>query len=86
MIMMVVVGVLMLGMPYILKNLDPEVQQDFSERHAKLQSIQQSMQSGDIKTGLSTLVAEDAPRRPSPGAQGSGGGKGKVAGSRSKKR
>jgi len=85
MVMMVVVGVLMLGMPYILKNLDPELQQEFSERHAKLQSIQQSMQSGDIKTGLSTLVAEDA-RRPSPGAQGSSGGKGRVAGSRSKKR
>ncbi|PSR72397.1 hypothetical protein PHLCEN_2v11740 [Hermanssonia centrifuga] len=63
MMMMLVGGALVFAMPYIMKNMDPEVLQDFEKRQAKITNIQSSLQSGDLKSGLSALMAvgdEDA--------------------------
>jgi len=59
MMMMVAAGVMMLGAPYLLKNLDPEALTDFKERQAKMTGIQNSIQSGDIKGGISALMDND---------------------------
>ncbi|KAH7924861.1 hypothetical protein BV22DRAFT_1034652 [Leucogyrophana mollusca] len=63
MMIMVLTGVMMLGMPYIMKNLDPQTLEELQGRQAKVASIQSSMQSGDFKSGLSALLAaEDEPK------------------------
>ena len=36
---------------HLQKNMDPEVMEDFKERHAKMTNIQNSLQSGDIASG-----------------------------------
>jgi hypothetical protein len=59
MMIMVFTGVMMFAMPYIMKNMDPEMLEDFKGRQAKMASIQNSMQSGDLKSGISALLAED---------------------------
>jgi len=59
MMIMVLTGVMMIGMPYILKNLDPQTLEELQGRQAKVASIQNSMQSGDFKSGLSALLAAD---------------------------
>ncbi|KIP12023.1 hypothetical protein PHLGIDRAFT_21319 [Phlebiopsis gigantea 11061_1 CR5-6] len=57
MMMMLVGGALVFSMPYIMKNLDPEVLQDFEKRQAKISTIQSSLNSGDLRTGLSALMS-----------------------------
>ncbi|KAI0079584.1 hypothetical protein K474DRAFT_1591683 [Panus rudis PR-1116 ss-1] len=51
MMLMLFTGIMMLAMPYIMKNMDPEALADFQERQAKIGSIQSSIQSGDFKSG-----------------------------------
>jgi len=63
MIMMVVVGVMVLAMPYIMKNMDPEMLDEFKERQAKMHSIQNSLQNGDIKSSISALLTEPDDRK-----------------------
>ncbi|KAI0651776.1 hypothetical protein C8Q79DRAFT_57498 [Trametes meyenii] len=80
MMMMLGAGVLVLLMPTMMKNMDPEVMEDFKERHAKMTNIQNSLQSGDLASGFSQLLAAsgDEPKAaasgPSKGAS-SGGAK-----------
>ncbi|KAH9946691.1 hypothetical protein B0H21DRAFT_822606 [Amylocystis lapponica] len=63
MLMMLGVGAMVLLMPYLMKNMDPEALQDFKERQARMSSIQSSLQSGDIKSGFSALIsAGDEPK------------------------
>jgi len=59
MLIMVFTGVMMLAMPYIMKNMDPEMLEEMKGRQAKMASIQSSMQSGDIKSSISALMAGD---------------------------
>ncbi|KAI0824240.1 hypothetical protein BC628DRAFT_1323366 [Trametes gibbosa] len=56
MMMMLGAGVLVLLLPTLMKNMDPEVMEDFKERHAKMTNIQSSLQSGDIASGFSQLL------------------------------
>ncbi|KAI8995555.1 hypothetical protein BD414DRAFT_479876 [Trametes punicea] len=57
MLMMLGAGVLVLLMPMMMKNMDPEALEEFKERHAKMSSIQNSLQSGDLASGLSQLLS-----------------------------
>jgi len=59
MMIMVFTGIMMFAMPYIMKNMDPEMLEDFKGRQAKMANIQNSMQSGDLKSGISALLAGD---------------------------
>ncbi|KZT06892.1 uncharacterized protein LAESUDRAFT_736743 [Laetiporus sulphureus 93-53] len=69
MLMMLSMGAMMLAMPYLMKNMDPEVLQDFNKRQSRIGSLQSSLQSGDISGGLSALLhagEEEKPSTPSP--------------------
>lgn len=83
-LMMIVMGVLVVGLPYLIKNMDPELAKEFNERQARVSGIQNAMQSGDIRGGLSALLAETDPsnlgssRTPSP--QSGAGGSSKPGG------
>ncbi|KAG5718586.1 UPF0480 like protein [Termitomyces sp. T112] len=55
-LMMVVGGAMMLAMPYLMKNMDPEAMEEFKEQHAKVASFQNAVASGDIKTGFSAIM------------------------------
>ncbi|CAL1695997.1 unnamed protein product [Somion occarium] len=66
MLLMLGTGVLMLAMPYIMKNMDPEVLQEFKERQAKITDIQSSIQNGDLKTGLSAMMGGEEKTSPAP--------------------
>ncbi|KAI0094689.1 hypothetical protein BDY19DRAFT_988500 [Irpex rosettiformis] len=63
MLMMLFGGIMVFATPYLMKNMDPEMRKEFEERHAKLSGVQGALQSGDIRAGLSSLMAvadEDA--------------------------
>ncbi|EMD41803.1 hypothetical protein CERSUDRAFT_90379 [Gelatoporia subvermispora B] len=63
MMLTVVVGGMMLLMPYIMKHMDPETLQDFNQRQARISKMQSSLQSGDISSSLSALMAtNDEPK------------------------
>ncbi|KAG6850822.1 hypothetical protein H0H93_008125 [Arthromyces matolae] len=49
--MMILGGAMMLGMPSLMKNVDPEALEEFKEQHAKVKGFQTAVASGDIKTG-----------------------------------
>lgn len=57
MLMMVFGGGMMLAMPYLVKNLDPESLAEFKEQQARLAGMQNAVASGDLKSGLSALMA-----------------------------
>lgn len=59
MLMMVFGGGMMLAMPYLVKNLDPESLKEFKEQQAKFAGVQNAMASGDLKSGLTALMAGD---------------------------
>jgi len=66
MMIMLFTGVMMLAMPYIMKNMDPEMLEDVKQRQAKLSNIQSSLQNGDLKSGLSAIMnGEDHKNAPS---------------------
>lgn len=74
MLMMVFAGVMMLSMPYLMKNMDPEALEEITSRQAKMASVQSAMSSGDFKSGFSALLADDdAPKAvgASPSSKGS---------------
>ncbi|EJD04925.1 uncharacterized protein FOMMEDRAFT_81026 [Fomitiporia mediterranea MF3/22] len=51
-LMMLVMGVLVIGLPYLIKNLDPEVAKELNERQSRVSGIQSSIQSGDFRSGF----------------------------------
>ncbi|KIJ68258.1 hypothetical protein HYDPIDRAFT_106426 [Hydnomerulius pinastri MD-312] len=59
MMIMVLTGVMMLGMPYIMKNLDPQTLEELKGQQGKIANFQNSMQNGDLKSGLSALLAAE---------------------------
>ncbi|THH34112.1 hypothetical protein EUX98_g31 [Antrodiella citrinella] len=64
MLMMVFTGVMVLAMPYLMKNMDPEALQDFGKHQSKIAEVQNAFQSGDIKSGFSAIMnsGEEEPR------------------------
>jgi len=73
----------------IQKNMDPEMLEEMKGRQAKMASIQSSMQSGDIKSSISALMAGDEDPKTS-GARAhpvsSGGSQSRKGGNKNKKR
>jgi len=75
MLLMVGGAGMMLAMPYLMKNLDPEALEDFKEQQNKLGGIQNAFQSGDIKSGISAIMAageEQGPSKPTHPPKGVG--------------
>jgi len=66
MLLMVVGGGMMLAMPYLIKNMDPESLQEFKEQQARMSGIQNAMASGDLKSGFSALLKAAEDPQPSP--------------------
>ncbi|KAF8649903.1 hypothetical protein AX16_005662 [Volvariella volvacea WC 439] len=62
MILMIVAGGMVLAMPYLMKNIDPEALEEFKEQQAKIAGVQNAMASGNLRAGFSTLMdaAEEA--------------------------
>ncbi|KAG6842511.1 hypothetical protein C0991_000037 [Blastosporella zonata] len=54
-LMMVVGGAMMLAMPYLMKNMDPEAVEDFKEQHAKVAGFQNTV-TGDLKSSISAIM------------------------------
>ncbi|KAF8167928.1 hypothetical protein B0H34DRAFT_683677, partial [Crassisporium funariophilum] len=61
MLLMVFGGGMMLAMPYLIKNMDPETLEDFKEQQGRMTGIQNAFQSGDLKSGLNALMAGEEP-------------------------
>lgn len=59
MVLMLLTGVMLLGLPYVIKNTDPQTLEEIKGQHAKFTSIQNSIQSGNIKSGVSSLLTGD---------------------------
>ncbi|KAF9270399.1 hypothetical protein L218DRAFT_952531 [Marasmius fiardii PR-910] len=57
MLLMIFGGGMMLAMPYLMKNMDPEALEDMKEQQAKMAKMQGAMTSGDFKGGLSALMS-----------------------------
>ncbi|KAF8844090.1 hypothetical protein BDN67DRAFT_54162 [Paxillus ammoniavirescens] len=56
---MMLTGLMMLGMPYIMKNLDPQTLEELKGQQAQIANFQSSLHDGDIKSGLSALLAAE---------------------------
>ena len=50
-LMMIVMGGMVLAMPYIMKNLDPELVKEVNQSQARYSGLQSAMQSGDYRGG-----------------------------------
>ncbi|EIW86556.1 hypothetical protein CONPUDRAFT_95162 [Coniophora puteana RWD-64-598 SS2] len=59
MLIMVLTGAMMLAMPYIMKNLDPQTLEELKGQQARVTSLQNSLQNGDLNAGLSALLAAE---------------------------
>ncbi|EGN91736.1 hypothetical protein SERLA73DRAFT_192093 [Serpula lacrymans var. lacrymans S7.3] len=59
MLIAVLTGVMMLGMPYLLKTLDPQMLEEVKDRHASLNGNSNSGQNGHKKSELSMLLNSD---------------------------
>ncbi|KAL0580295.1 hypothetical protein V5O48_001712 [Marasmius crinis-equi] len=57
MLMMIFGGGMMLGMPYLMKNMDPEALEDMKEQQAKMAKMQSALGSGDFKSGFAALMS-----------------------------
>lgn len=66
MLMMLGMGVMVIAMPYLMKNMDPDTLKDFNKRQARIGNLQSSMQSGDIVSGLSALMSTGEEEKPVP--------------------
>ncbi|KAJ7462679.1 hypothetical protein B0H11DRAFT_2053786 [Mycena galericulata] len=59
MLMLLFGGVMVVSMPYLMKNMDPETMKEFKEQQAKMSGMQSALASGDLKAGFSALMADD---------------------------
>ncbi|KAF9569741.1 hypothetical protein CPC08DRAFT_677464 [Agrocybe pediades] len=57
MLLMVGGAGMMLLMPYLIKNLDPEALEELKEQQSKMSGLQSALQSGDFKAGLSSIMS-----------------------------
>jgi len=62
MLIMVLTGVMMFAMPYIMKNMDPEMLEEIKGRQAKMVNIQSSMQSAISNRAYQHLWLATKPR------------------------
>jgi hypothetical protein len=76
-------GLMMLAMPYVMKNLDPEVLQEAQQNQARLQK---ALQSGDLKSGLPPVIGNGDNRSAVATATPSPSGSNNVVKNRGKKR
>ncbi|KJA26169.1 hypothetical protein HYPSUDRAFT_355403 [Hypholoma sublateritium FD-334 SS-4] len=76
MLLMVGGAGMMLAMPYLIKNMDPEALEEFKEQQAKLGGIQNAFQSGEIKSGINAIMAATEEQSSSSSAQPNKGGAG----------
>ncbi|KAJ7071305.1 hypothetical protein C8F01DRAFT_1109955 [Mycena amicta] len=76
-LMLVVGGGMVLAMPYLMKNMDPETLKEFKESQAKASQLQSAVASGDLRAGFSALMADEppAPAPPPAGTKSRGGAK-----------
>ncbi|TBU48403.1 hypothetical protein BD309DRAFT_912012 [Dichomitus squalens] len=89
MMLMLGAGVLVLLTPMMMKNMDPEVMEEFKERHAKMSGAQSALQSGDLMGGFSQLLSaanEEAKGATSVAAKGPSASGAKQRGGKNKKR
>lgn len=86
-LMMVFGAVMMIATPYMLKNMDPEMMEDFKKEQAKMAGVQSALASGDFKSGISAIMAaaEEESAGPSSSAMSAGGKVSQKAGKNSKK-
>ncbi|KAL4068188.1 hypothetical protein J3A83DRAFT_4257172 [Scleroderma citrinum] len=59
MVLMLVTGLMVLGLPYIANNMDPKTIEEIKTSQVKVSSMQNPIQSGDIKSGISALLTGD---------------------------
>ncbi|KAK0246062.1 hypothetical protein EDD85DRAFT_944440 [Armillaria nabsnona] len=89
-LMMVFTGVMVLAMPYLMKNMDPEALEDFKEQQAKVAKMQSAVTNGDFKSGFSALLSagDEVPKEAQPSSTPTGPSKGGSQGNkgRGKKR
>ncbi|KAJ6627221.1 hypothetical protein B0H10DRAFT_1996116 [Mycena sp. CBHHK59/15] len=57
--MVLFVGAMVLAMPYLMKNMDPETMKEFSEQRGKMSQMQDAVASGNLTAGFSALLAAD---------------------------
>ncbi|KII93494.1 hypothetical protein PLICRDRAFT_171238 [Plicaturopsis crispa FD-325 SS-3] len=77
MLMMVFGGVMMLAMPYMMKNMDPESLEEFKAQQSKVTQMQNSLASGDIRNSLSAFLNQEEEK----GAIGASSSNAKATGS-----
>ncbi|VDB99819.1 unnamed protein product [Peniophora sp. CBMAI 1063] len=56
-LMMIAAGVMMFAVPYITKNMDPEMQAEMQANQAKFSSIQNSFMSGDVAGSFNAIMS-----------------------------
>ncbi|THU94823.1 hypothetical protein K435DRAFT_779253 [Dendrothele bispora CBS 962.96] len=82
MLIMILGGAMVLGLPYLMKNMDPEALAELKDQQAKMSQMQNAMTSGDFR-GLSALMAapednrQNQPATQSPSTGKAQGGKGR---------
>lgn len=69
-IMMIITAGMALGVPYLMKNLDPETLKEINEQHQKIAQVQSSGLSGLMNVATSGLQEEE---RPASGGKPKGG-------------
>ncbi|KAF9068040.1 hypothetical protein BDP27DRAFT_1422278 [Rhodocollybia butyracea] len=72
-LMMIFAGGMVLGMPYLMKNMGPESLEELRKEQAKMSHAQSALQNGDFRSGMSALMeavsGQDQPSsQPSPQA------------------
>lgn len=50
-LLMIFGGAMMLAMPYMMKNMDPESLEEFKEQQAKVSKMQSAVANGDLRSG-----------------------------------
>lgn len=83
MLIMVFGGLMMLAMPYIMKNMDPEILQEAQQNQAR---IKNALQSGDLKAGLPAVAGNGDTRSAVATATPPQSGSNNVVKNRAKKR
>ncbi|KAJ6574812.1 hypothetical protein B0H19DRAFT_1125870 [Mycena capillaripes] len=86
MLMLLAGGVMVISMPYLMKNMDPETIKEFKEQQAKMSQMQNAMASGDLKAGFSALVADDPPPAKALPASPAAGAKSRNSNAKNKRR
>ncbi|KAF9240951.1 hypothetical protein BU15DRAFT_45398 [Melanogaster broomeanus] len=56
MMIMLLTGVMMLAMPYIMTNLDPQTLEELKGHRGQIANLQNSIQNGDIKSGYVDVI------------------------------